>query len=201
MSRRAAALLLTALVVAAAGLLVFLRQPAADAPAARRRLPFLRVSPAPSGAPTPLPNESSLGESVRVTLYFGDAAEGKLHAEERDIAQPTGPGPYLRALFDELARGSTTPGRTGVIPPKIQLRNAFLMPGGLVVLDLAVDSSLSFGSAEELAIVGSLVNTVLKNVANTERVRILINGEPAESLGGHVDLTRPLGFIRSEVAP
>jgi hypothetical protein len=201
MSRRAAALLLTALVVAAAGLLLFLRPPAEDAPAARRRLPFLRVSPAPPGAPTPLPGKSSAGESVRVTLYFGDAAEGKLHPEERDIAQPTGPGPYLRAIFDELARGSTTPGRIGVIPPKIQLRNAFLMPGGLVVLDLAVDSSLSFGSAEELAIVGSLVNTVLKNVANTERVRILINGEPAESLGGHVDLTRPLGFIRSEVAP
>jgi len=26
------------------------------------------------------------------------------------------------------------------------------------------------------------------------------NGEPAESLGGHVDLTRPLSFIKSEVA-
>jgi hypothetical protein len=31
-------------------------------------------------------------------------------------------------------------------------------------------------------------------------VRILVNGEPAESLGGHVDLTRPLSFIKSEVA-
>jgi hypothetical protein len=74
------------------------------------------------------------------------------------------------------------------------------MPGGLVVLDLAVDSSLSFGSAEELSIVASLVDTVLQNVASTERVRILVNGEPAESLGGHVDLTQPLAFIRTELA-
>jgi hypothetical protein len=41
---------------------------------------------------------------------------------------------------------------------------------------------------------------VLQNVANTQHVRILVNGEPAESLGGHVDLTRPLSFIKSEVA-
>jgi hypothetical protein len=69
-----------------------------------------------------------------------------------------------------------------------------------VVLDLAVDASLSFGSAEELSIVATLVDTVLQNVANTRRVRILVNGEPVESLGGHVDLTRPLSFVRSELA-
>ena len=46
----------------------------------------------------------------------------------------------------------------------------------------------------------ALVDTTLQNVANTQRVRILINGEPAESLGGHVDLTRPMGFLRDELA-
>ena len=46
------------------------------------------------------------------------------------------------------------------------------------MLDLAVDSGLSFGSAEELTIVASLVDTVLQNVADTTRVRILVNGEP-----------------------
>jgi spore germination protein GerM len=135
-----------------------------------------------------------------VTLFFADFDAGKLHPEERDIAKPAGAGGFLGALFGELSRGPTTPGLISVIPPKIQLRNGFLMPGGLVVLDLAVDSGLSFGSAEELSIVASLVDTVLQNVANSERVRILINGEPAETLGGHVDLTRPLLFIRSEVA-
>ena len=75
------------------------------------------------------------------------------------------------------------------------------MPSGEVVLDLAVDSSLSFGSADELSLVSALVDTMLQNVANTQRVRILVNGEPAESLGGHVDLTRPMGFLRDDVAP
>ena len=83
----------------------------------------------------------------------------------------------------------------------MHLRNAFLLPEGEAVVDFALDSGLTFGSDEELAIVASLVDTILQNVAETSRVRILINGEPAETLGGHVDLTRPLLFIRGIVAP
>jgi len=68
------------------------------------------------------------------------------------------------------------------------------------VLDLALDSGLTFGSDEELTLIGALVNTTLHNVAETSRVRILVNGEPAETLGGHVDLTRPLLFLKDIVA-
>jgi spore germination protein GerM len=201
MSRRAAAILLLAMVASVGGLLLLIRRPS-PAPAGPRRLPYLRVSPATAGAVTPLPGGGTAArETVRVTLFFADGAQGKLRPEERDIAKPASPGAFLRALFDELARGPLRSELIRVIPQRIQLRNGFLMPGGSVVLDLSVDSSLSFGSAEELAIVASLVDTVLQNVANTERVQILVNGEPAESLGGHVDLTRPLVFVRSELAP
>ena len=200
MSRRAAALFLLALTLVAIGLILIVRRPAASA-AARPRLPFLKVSPSVGSAITPLPGGGATREeTVRVTLFFADGSQGRLHREERDIPRPAGPGAYLRSLFGELARGPATAGLVSVLPSKIQLRNGFLMPDGLVVLDLAVDSSLSFGSADELSIIASLVDTVLQNVANTRRVRILVNGEPAESLGGHVDLTQPLAFIESEVA-
>jgi spore germination protein GerM len=200
MSRRAAAAILLVM-AAAVGLLLLVNRPAASRPTFRRRLPFLRVTPAlASGTPRPGAPAAPV-ETVRVTLFFSDASEGKLHPEERDIAKPAEPGAFLRALFEELARGPRRPGLIGVLPPRIQLRNGFLMPSGEVVLDIAVDSSLSFGSAEELSIVSSLVDTTLQNVANTQSVRILVNGEPAESLGGHVDLTRPMGFIRDELAP
>lgn len=199
MSRRAAAILLLALGAAVVALFYLTRSPAA-APRSRRSLPFLRVTPALSGA-VPAPSGTAVPvETVRVTLFFADAGQGKLHPEERDVAKPEGPGAYLRTLFDELARGPSRPGLVRVIPPRIQLRNGFLLPNGEIVLDLAVDASLSFGSAEELSIVASLVDTALQNVANTNRVRILVNGEPVESLGGHVDLTRPLTFVRSELA-
>jgi spore germination protein GerM len=153
------------------------------------------VSPAPGTTPAPVL------ETVRVTLYFPDAEGALLHPEERDIPRPATGALFLQALFAELQKGPTREGLMAVIPPKMQLRNAFLLHEGEAVLDLAVDSGLTFGSDEELAIVAALVDTTLQNVAETSRVRILVNGEPAETLGGHVDLTRPLLFLRNAIEP
>jgi len=200
MSRRAAAILLAALAVAVAALLLVNR---GGLPRFTRRgpRPFLRVSPAapvvvtaPPGA-TPLPAV----ETIRITLFFPDQNGQLLHPEERDIPKPAGGAAFLRALFEELQKGPRREGLMGAVPDKMHLRNAFLLPEGQAVLDLAVDSGLAFGSDDELAIVASLVDTTLQNVAETSRVRILVNGEPAETLGGHVDLTRPLLYIRSVV--
>jgi spore germination protein GerM len=204
MTRRAAAVLLVLLTAAVAGL-VFLNRPRTASPGRRAFRPFFRVTPAPaptaaavmpgSAAPATTPHET-----VRLTLFFPDREDGKLRPEERDIPRPEGPGAFLKAIFVELQRGPRRPSLFNPIPEKMQLRNAFLLPDGVAVLDLAVDSGLAFGSDDELTIVAALVDTTLQNVAETNRVRILVNGEPAETLGGHLDLTRPLSYLRSEVA-
>ncbi len=202
MSRRAAAILLAVLAVAVAALLLLSR---GDLSSLRRRAPrpFLRVTPAsaPTVSPAPGTTPAPAVETVRVTLYFPDAEGALLHPEERDIPKPATGALFLQALFSELQKGPTREGLMAVIPPKMQLRNAFLLHEGEAVLDLAVDSGLTFGSDEELAIVAALVDTTLQNVAETSRVRILVNGEPAETLGGHVDLTRPLLFLRNAIEP
>jgi germination protein M len=202
MSRRAAAILLAVLAAAVAGLL-FVNRTGLPRFARRGPRPFLRVSPAapvpvtaaPGATPVPAP------ETIRVTLFFPDQNGLLLHPEERDVPKPPGGAAFLRALFDELQKGPKREGLMSAVPDKMHLRNAFLLPEGQAVLDLAVDGGLSFGSDDELAIVASLVDTMLQNVAETSRVRILVNGEPAETLGGHVDLTRPLLYIRSVVEP
>ncbi len=199
MTRRAAAILLI-LLGAAVVATVLLTSPRVAATGKRRGLSFLRVTPAPvspaaAGTPAVTPIQT-----VRVTVFFPGKEDGKLHAEERDIAKPAGASAYLKALFAELERGPAREGLVAALPPKIQLRNAFLLNDGVAVLDLGLESP-SFGSAEEVTIVAALVDTVLQNVANTTQVRLLVNGEPAETLGGHVDLTRPLLYLRNEVAP
>lgn len=204
MTRRAAAILLAVLAVAVAALL-WISSPVTTTSSSRRRFRLFRVTPAPvgglsvtpaAGAPPP-----TSGPTVRVTLFFPGSEDGKLRSEERDIAKPVGGNAFLKALFAELKRGPQRSGLLAPLPEKIQLRNAFLLSDGLAVLDLAVDSGLSFGSNEEMTIIAALVDTTLQNVADTNRVRILVNGEPAETLGGHVDLTRPLLYLRNEVAP
>lgn len=201
MTRRAAAILLGVLTLAVATLLVVSQQWASSGSRRRLRL-FLRVSPVPAAVPTSaagVPAPTPI-QTVRVTLFFPGSDDGKLRAEERDIPKPAAGSAYLKALFAELKRGPQRPGLIAPLPEKIQLRNAFLLPNGVAVLDLAVDAGLSFGSDEELSIIAALVDTTLQNVADTNRVRILVNGEPAETLGGHVDLTRPLLYLRNEVA-
>jgi len=202
MSRRAAAILLAALAAAVAALLLVNRS---GLPRFARRgpRPFLRVSPAAAVPVTAAPGTTPAPavETIRVTLFFPDQNGQFLHPEERDIPKPPGGTAFLRALFEALQKGPQHEGLMGAVPEKMHLRNAFLLPEGQAVLDLAVDAGLAFGSDEELAIVASLVDTTLQNVAETSRVRILVNGEPAETLGGHVDLTRPLLFIRSVVEP
>ena len=200
MNRRAAVVLLAVLAAAVAALLVW-QAIAASGRGPTRPRAFLRVSPAVS-APTPIPSGGTPPPvpTVRVTLFFPGAEDAGLRREERDIPRPTGPSAYLRALFAELEKGPTGSGLARAMPNRVHLRNAFLLPEGQAVVDLAVDAGLSLGSEEEMTIVASLVDTVLQNVAETTRVRILVNGEPAETLGGHVDLTHPLLFIRSELA-
>ncbi len=202
MSRRAAVILLGVLAAAVAALVYVNRD---ELSGLRRRAPraFLRVSPAAPVAVTAAPGTTPVPpvEMIRITLYFPDQNGMLLHAEERDIPKPSGGAAFLRALFAELQKGPTREGLMPVIPEKMQLRNAFLLPEGQAVLDLAVDAALTYGSDEELTIVASLVDTTLQNVAETSRVRILVNGEPAETLGGHVDLTHPLLFIRSVLEP
>jgi len=165
--------------------------------------PYLRVTPAPAPIRTAPPGATPapVAETIRVTLFFPDAEGQLLHPEERDIPKPSGGAAFVRALFDELQKGPRREGLIAEIPDRIHLRNVFLLPDGQVVLDLAVDAGLAFGSDDELAIVASLVDTTLQNVAETSRVRILVNGEPAETLGGHVDLTRPLSYIRGVLEP
>ncbi len=201
MSRRAAAILLAVLAAAVAALILANR---GDLARLTKRVPrpFLRVTPAPPPIVTAPPGATPMPapETVRVTLYFPDQHGMLLYREERDVPKPTGGAAFLQTLFAELQRGPTREGLIPVLPPKLQLRNAFLLPEGEAVLDLALDAALTFGSDEELTIVGSLVDTTLHNVAETSRVRILVNGEPAETLGGHVDLTRPLLFLNSLVA-
>jgi hypothetical protein len=183
--------------------LLFINRSGLPSFARRGPRPFLRVTP---GAPAPVTaapgaTPAPAVETIRVTLFFPDQDGQLLHPEERDIPKPAGGAAFLDALFEELRKGPQHEGLMGAIPEKMHLRNAFLLPEGQAVLDLAVDSGLSFGSDEELTIVASLVDTTLQNVAETSRVRILVNGEPAETLGGHVDLTRPLLFIRGIVEP
>jgi hypothetical protein len=82
-----------------------------------------------------------------------------------------------------------------LFPADAVARAVYLLPDGNVVVDLGgptLTNGWGTGSHQELMAIYSLVETVTTNFGQARRVRILINGAPAETLGGHISLAHSL---------
>ncbi len=61
-----------------------------------------------------------------------------------------------------------------------------------VDLDPSIRKAHPGGALQELMTVYTIVNAVLTNLPDLTEVQILIGGQEADTLAGHVDLRRPL---------
>lgn len=72
--------------------------------------------------------------------------------------------------------------------------NSIHFAGGIARIDFSPELVNNFhgGSAAELMLVGSIVNT-LTEIPGVKKVRITVNGKAIETIGGHCDLSEPIG--------
>lgn len=84
-----------------------------------------------------------------------------------------------------------------MIPEGTKVRSIHFA-NGIARVDFSPEIVQNFrgGSAGELLLVGSIVNT-LTEIRGVEKVRIMVNGKQIESIGGHVDLSEPIGRMDS----
>src|SRR5205085_8082816 len=77
------------------------------------------------------------------------------------------------------------------LPPDAVLLAFYLLPDGTGVADFseALATSVPSGIASEQLAVDSMARTLEANVPQVKRLKILIHGQEAETLAGHVDLT------------
>ena len=77
------------------------------------------------------------------------------------------------------------------LPPDALLLAFYLLPDGTGIADFseALATSTPSGIASEQLAVDSIARTLEANVPQVQRVKILIHGQEAETLAGHVDLT------------
>ena len=140
-----------------------------------------------------LPLASEL-EGVRgVYLYFGIPGADSLAAEYRDVVVKDRPADQVRAIYRELLAGPSK-GRTALFPEGTELLEAYWSDRGTLYLDWnkAITQGFRGGSARERALIASIVRTAGENLPGIERVMILVDGEPAETIGGHFDVLSPL---------
>jgi len=133
------------------------------------------------------------GRRISVRLYFEAPDREGLLPEEREVAFSADLPRQLRTVVEELAKGSTT-GLVSTLPPGTRVLEVFVQARGVAWVDLSSEatSGLPGGSKAELLTVYSVVNTLVTNFPAVSRVRIVVNDQPVTSLGGHVDLSRPL---------
>lgn len=154
---------------------------------ARHEIPPQAAAPAP-------------GEAGVVILYFASPEGDRLQPEARRVGPCVDIEECLADVVDELVNGPL-----GELQPTL--------PSGAVVRSVAIDgdtatidwgnglrNGLPSGSSAEMTAVYSVVDTVVKNFPAIGKVRFLIEGEPAETLKGHLDLRDPLTADFSLVA-
>lgn len=129
-----------------------------------------------------------------VTLFF-ETPDMVLGREQRSLALPENPAGALSVVMRELVKGSANAAVARAFPPDCEVRATFLLPDGTAFVDLGgptLTQGWGTGSHEELMAIYSIVSTVTTNFPQAKRVRILVNGEPAETLAGHISLRQPL---------
>jgi hypothetical protein len=147
-------------------------------------------------------NAANKVEVRPVTLFF-EGPDMLLVRETRNVALPENPAGALSIVARELLKGSANAGVPHIFPRDTVVRSTFLLPDGTAFVDLGgstLTEGWGTGSHEELMAVYSVVQTVTTNFPEAKRVRILVNDEPAETLAGHVNLSRALLPMATYVA-
>ncbi len=150
------------------------------------------AEPVPAATVEP-PASAAAGRRISVRLYFEAPDREGLLPEEREVAFSADLAQQIRIVVDELARGSTT-GLVSTLPAGTRVLDVFVHAGGVAYVDLSGEaaSGLPGGSRAERLTVYSVVDTVVGNFPSTTRVQLLVDDRQVPSLGGHVDLSRPL---------
>lgn len=131
--------------------------------------------------------------TISVKLYFPSAETGGLLTEEREVPFSGDLARQVRHVLEELVKGPKT-GLLGALPPETKILEIFVTARGVAYVDVSkeIQPLPSLGAQGELLAVYALVDSVVSNFPAVKRVQILVEDKPVTTLGGHVDLSRPL---------
>jgi len=85
--------------------------------------------------------------------------------------------------------------RKYISPYGVRLLELYMDKEGIVYIDLGSEMTRNFKGdvMEEYNLIAGLYNSIKKAVPSISSVKVLIEGKEVESLGGHIDISRPVG--------
>lgn len=132
--------------------------------------------------------------TATVEIYFPSALSDGLVGEFRQIFDTVTPGDRAKQIIADLISGPTSDDCLRAVPPNTRLRQVYVLNDGTAYVDFssALTEGIGGGSMKELLTVYAIVDSVAFGVREVQRVGILVNGRPLETMNGHLDLSRPL---------
>ena len=145
------------------------------------------ASPAPAAAAPAVPK-------IKATLFFASEDGLSLVPAEREVPLAEGAVAQARSILEAQLSAEAQAPLLSTIPKGAVLRGIYVSQRNEVFVDLdpVIRTSHPGGTTLELMTVYTIVNAVLTNLPNLKEVQILIGGQEADTLAGHVDLRRPL---------
>ena len=160
----------------------------------RTSSPDAPVAPAPVPAPT---------AHITATLFYGSRDGLLLQPVRVEVPLADGPVAQGRQIVRALLQAPPAP-YVPVIPAGTTLKAFYLTSGGDAFVDLSSEITTKHpgGTHAELLTVYAVVNTIATNLQGVQRVQLLVDGNEADSVAGHVDVRRPLerdmAYVRQE---
>jgi len=145
--------------------------------------------------PKAVAHRSALSQQRKMTvyLYFSDDQNAHLVSEDRILLVTDDPLEIGRSIIQDLIQGPR--GKlVRTIPIGTTLNAIYISKNGTAFVDFSdtIREKHPGGSQTELLTVYSIVNSIVLNIPQVQRVKILIDGREVVTLSGHIDVTTPL---------
>ncbi|MBW1678841.1 MAG: GerMN domain-containing protein [Deltaproteobacteria bacterium] len=140
-----------------------------------------------------LPPRAIKEKMVSVNLYFSDPHSDYLVMESRRVAWRVGDTEdQIRVIIAELIKGPKG-NLIQTIPSQVFMRDIKLTGKGLGIINFSRELSHNHpgGSLAEMQTIYSIVNSLLLNIPSLNQIQILVEGNPPETLKGHIDCRSP----------
>lgn len=152
----------------------------------------------PDAAPMPAP---ATAPRIHATLLIANDEDGSLSAVQQQLVLPTEVTARARTLLNDLLAEYAKPDSPHPLAAVPAVNDVFLLPvpgskpadaKQMAVVNLSgnfVDRHPSGILTETLTLL-SILGTLHANLPQIAQVRFLVDGQPRDTLAGHVDLTR-----------
>lgn len=133
----------------------------------------------------------------KAQLFWASAASpDSLEQREVELALSADPAERAKQLIEVLIEQVPSPAQR-ILPANAELLELYILRDGTAVADFseALAAQTPSGILSEQLIVDSIVRTLAANVSTITRLKILIHGQEADTLAGHLDLS---GFFPVE---